>query len=239
MKTKRANGILTIISTVFSTVGILMLVGGLLLLISDIQFKERAVEIPGVITDIMSYRDSDGDKHHSVSVTYQYGGKVYEDVEIGSYSSSMYEGKEITLLCDPDRPGKVQVSSMYLTGALILMCMGVIFAAVGISLIVANIRAKMRYKKLLETGKTIYATVEKIAYNQSYSVNGDHPFVIYCEYKDDYKDVIYKFKSDNLWTNPSDVFPVGSTIEVLVNPNNYSFYHVCAEDVDKKIMDFT
>ena len=95
-------------------------------------------------------------------------------------------------------------------------------------------------KKLIASGQYIYATVESIQYNKNYTMNGQHPFIIYCTYKDDYKNIIYRFKSDNIWTNPEYFVQPGSEIKVFVDRQNYKNYHVDIESImQAKIMDYT
>ena len=73
-----------------------------------------------------------------------------------------------------------------------------------------------------------------------YTVNGKNPYIIYCTYKDDYYDRIYRFKSDNLWTDPSLILQSGDDIKVYVDEKDYSCYHVDIESIFKgKIIDYT
>lgn len=215
------------------------MIGGIIWLSSSIRFKERAVEITGVITDIETHQDSDGDSHSSAYVSYEFGGKRYEDVRLNSYSSGMRRGKEIILYCDPGDPWNVQPKSMIYLGPVILGGMGLIFTLTGTGVLIAAAAGASRRKKIREQGKSIYATVEDIAFDTRYSVNGAHPYVIYCIYRDDYRDVTYRFKSENLWVDPSVSFPIGSTIEVKVMEDDYSRYCVITDHIDQKLIDYT
>lgn len=226
--------------SIFGLVGLGLLIGGICWLISSMKFKEIAVEIPGEIVGIETYRDSDGDTHHRVFVDYSYNGIDYDGVQLGFYSSNMYEGKEITLLCDPENPGHIESSSGFAFGAGILLFMGLIFFLVGFIPIIISIKNNAKKKNLLATGQILHATVESIDYNTSYSVNGRHPFILYCTYYDQYKDVTYRFKSENLWTDPEPVLPPGSYVNVLVDASDYSKYHVDVDSaVNGRIVDYT
>jgi len=237
MKTK---SVLNIFNSIFLLVGIITLIGSFFVIKSNNDFKKIAEEITGKIVQIESYHNSEGEDKHNVYVSYSYNGTLYDSVELNYYSSSMYEGKEISLLCDPNNPRRIKINSPIDIGGGILLFMGIIFVAVGGISFISGIRKNMQEKQLLKEGIVIHAIVDRIEYNTGYSVNGQHPFVIYCSYKDDYKDVKYLFKSDNLWTDPQHVFPVGSYIDVLVNGNDYSKYHVKAETViEQKVVDYT
>lgn len=228
-----------ILPCTFLIVGIGLLIGGILWLSSSMRFQEKAVEISGVITDIASHRDSDGERHSSAYVSYEFGGELYEDVRLNSYSSSMHRGMEITLYCDPSDPWNVQPKSMIYFGPALLGGMGLLFALVGAVVLAVMAAGASRRRKIREQGRSIYATVEEVARNVNYRVNGVHPFVIYCTYRDDYKDVTYRFKSENLMTDPSAFFPVGSTIEVKVMEDDYSQYCVIVDETDQKVIDYT
>lgn len=123
---------------------------------------------------------------------------------------------------------------------LIPIFIGSTFILVGGIPIVRAFIGDNKKKKLLQKGKVLLATVENVDWNTSYSVNGRNPYVIYCYYKDEYKDIIYRFKSENLWTDPFNTFPPGSEIEVYVDENDYSNYYVNPEKVGgQKIIDYT
>lgn len=237
MKKKTKMGYL--MPCIFMLVGILLLAGGIFWFKYSFDFKEAAVQIYGEITEIDSYHDSDGEVHHTVYVTYEYNGKVYEDVRINSYSSSMAKGKSISLYCDPNDPWRVQASSTLYLGPVILTGMGLLFSVVGVIVFISMTAGAARQKKLREKGKSLYATVEQITCNTKLTVNGAHPYVIYCTYRDRYKDITYRFRSENLWSDPSFQFPVGSTIEVKVDENDYSRHYVNVEGSGSKVVDYT
>lgn len=239
MSQKKINNLFYLFPGIYLIIGLGLFVGGLAWLISCFHFRESAIEVPAVITEITKQRDSDGEYHYKVYISYEYSGEFFEDIPINSYSSSMYEGQEITLYCDPEHPGKAKVSSMFYFGPVLLIGLGTAFSVIGGVILIIYIKKTTRRKKIKTEGRILYATVEQIVYNESYSVNGSHPYVIYCTYGDNYKDVIYRFKSENLWYDPSDLFPVGSSIEVRVDEKDYSKYYVNVESMEKKFIDYT
>ncbi len=225
---------------IFAMVGVIMIIISISVTVSGMKFDETAVEITGTIVDIESYRDSDGDRHYQVYVDYDYQGHEFTDVRLGTYSSSMYEGKEITLKVDPENPGRVKTPYSNMIAGIILAVMGVVFALVGIIPIVLGIKKAVKKKELKQQGRYIYAIVESVDLNYSYTVNGRHPFVVYCNYQDDYSGIMYKFKSDNLWTDPYPILQQGSQIRVFVNGTDYSQYHVDVEgSLQGKVVDYT
>lgn len=234
------NYISNIIFGVFLLVGIGMIVGSIFLFKDFSEFKETAEEVSARILKIESYYDSDDDLHHRVYVTYTYEGVVYDGITLNFYSSDMFQGKEITLLCNPDFPTDVRGASALDPIGMILLFMGIIFALVGGIPQVFSIKKHLQNKRLMQEGKVLHAVVENVDFNPNVTVNGKCPYVIYCNYQDEYKNVLYRFKSDDLWTDPSPVFPPGSYIDVLVDPNDYSKYHVNAQQmIEQRIVDYT
>lgn len=226
--------------SIFSITGLIFLISGIIWMISGVKFKETAVEISAEIVDINTYEDSDGDTSHRVYVNYSFNGTDYEHVQIHSYNSSMYVGKTISLLCDPKNPVNLQSSSSYIIGSVIFIFLGAVFALVGIIPCIKLIKRRIKRNKLLTSGQTLNATVDKIICNPNMHVNGQHPYVIYCSYYDAYKDITYRFKSDNLWTNPEPAITCGGYIDVRVDTNDYSIYYVDADSaINGRIADYT
>lgn len=236
----KQNRFVYVIFIAFSVIGIGFLIGAALSGWHYAAFKAEAEEITGEITEIKEYYDTDHELQHRVYVSYTFEGMDYKQVRINSYNSSMYEGKEITLLCDPKNPQHIEERSAGTILIIILTGIGTVFTLVGIIPLFVIGRKHHRKKELLAKGHILYAVVDSIEYNTSMAVNGRHPFVIFCSYRDEYQDITYRFKSENLWTDPSLVFPPGSSVEVYVEPDNYSKYYVNAQQVlEQKIVDYT
>lgn len=236
----KSNKLLYFFYGIFSFIGIILLVSGVLVYRSNQKFMSEAVEIRGVIESIETYRKSNGDTSHRVYVSYTYDGRQYKNMQVNFYSAGMYEGKEIALLCDPRNPDRVVVKGSDLFTIILLTVMGIIFSCVGIISTIRTVRNKTRKKKVRNTGRALYAIVDEVAYNTSFTLNGRHPYVIYCSYRDDYRNIVYRFKSENLWVNPEPYLTAGSTIKVYVEENNYKNYYVDTESMNQgKIVDYT
>lgn len=237
---KKGNFITNLLIGIFLFVGVILLASGIAVSISNSNFKKTAEEITAQISDIETYRDSDGELQSRVYVDYTYGGNRYTKIRLNFYSSSMYVGKDITILCDPTNPANIRSESGLLITSMILLIVGAVFALFSTILIVRSAKRAAKTKRVRETGKQLYATVEQIALNQSYTVNGRHPYIIYCTYKDEYRDIIYRFKSENLWTDPGLVLKEGDSIRVYVDEKDYSKYYVDVENMyNGRVVDYT
>ena len=237
---KDKNIIVKLTVGLFAVIGFIFIIVGIIWLVSGRRFVQSAVKVSAVISEIESYRDSDENVNYRVYVNYSYGGQRYEDIRLNEYSSSMYEGKEIQVMLDPDNPKKLMTNLGLYIGPAVFIGMGAIFTSAGVISLVGMGRKSSAKKKLIASGQYIYGTVESIEYDKSYILNGKHPFVVYCTYRDDYKDIVYRFKSDNIWTNPEYVIKPGSEIRIFVDHQNYKNYHVDIESIlQGKIVDYT
>lgn len=224
---------------VFLTVGLAFLIVGVLVLNAYNKFAAAAVKVPGAISRIERYRNSRGKTSHSVYVSYSYNGEHYRDIPINAYTSDMYEGKGITVLLDPAAPDNIQVEGSATVLCVIFTGMGAIFAVIGAVPIIIAHRNVLRRKRLTAGGKKLDAVIDEISQNTSLTMNGRHPYIVYCAYTDD-KGTVYRFKSANLWTNPSLVVNVGDTIPVYINEADFSDYYVDTDGaLDGRLIDLT
>lgn len=220
-------------------VGISFLIAVIVMFTMFRDFSQTAVNVPAQISAIESYRDSKGRLEHRAYVTYEYDGNRYEDVPLNSYSSNMYKGMPITVLCDPQNPSKIQEPG----GAAILFAifggMGSLFVVIGIVPIVREVKKRKLSENLKEGGVRLTAYVDEISLNRSFQMNGRHPYLVFCSYSaPDGK--IYRFKSANIWSNPNLVLNVGSPVDVYTDAKDYSKYYVDVQSlIDGKIVDLT
>lgn len=227
--------------SIFAIVGLGLIIGAIIATISHVKFMKSAEPVSAKIERIESRRGSKGKVYHDVYVSYVYEGQDYVDVPLNYYSSGMHKGQDIELICDSNNPYKVRSKGADLVLQIVLFAMGGVFFMVGFIPMTMLMGKEKTRTYLLQNGRALNATVERIDQNYSYSVNHKHPYVIYCTYQDPYGDVTYRFKSGNVWQNPSQYFPVGSEITVMVDPNDYSKHYVKVEEVrgGSRIVDFT
>lgn len=223
----------------FGCIGVLILVIGFYQLNKTTTFNKTAVSTTATITDIQTYTSKD-DTHHRVFVEYEFEGKTYENIQLNGYTSSMHEGKEITIYLDPDAPTDARVKSMEILSTVILFLMGIVFFLVGFLNIFSQLKAARRKKHLLSNGKVLCATVDNIYLNTSYKVNGRSPFIVECKYLDENTNTTYRFKSGNLWSNPNNFLEIGGPINVYVDYEDYSKHYVDTDHTTNgQIVDFT
>lgn len=120
----------------WAVLGTAMLIGGIIYLVNGIWFQQSAVKITAEIVDIQSYEGSDGEMDYNTFVTYEYNGVSYERISLGEYSSNMYIGKKMNLLCDPNNPQHIMSTfGIYFAGGGLLL-IGIVFILMPISSLV-------------------------------------------------------------------------------------------------------
>ena len=147
------------------------------------------MEVTAEIVNIETYRNSDGERSYRPYVAYTVNGVTYSDMPLNQYSGDMYVGQEVTLLCNPDQPERTMTTWGIYLGSGVFIGIGAIFTLVGIVPIALTVSKNTRQKKMLQNGQVLHATVDNIIWNTSLSVNGRHPYVIHCTYKDEYRDI--------------------------------------------------
>ena len=129
---KDKNIIVKLTVGLFAVIGFIFIIVGIIWLVSGRKFVQSAVKVSAVISEIESYRDSDENVNYRVYVNYSYGGQRYEDIRLNEYSSSMYEGKEIQVMLDPDNPKKLMTNLGLYIGPAVFIGMGAIFTSAGV-----------------------------------------------------------------------------------------------------------
>ena len=223
---------------IFLIVGMVFMLVGIIFGISKLNYNNK-VNTTGVITEISSYRKSNGDRKYDVYVSYLVNGIEYNS-KLGGYSSGFYEGKEIEIYYDKDNPTKIGTKSIDFL-FIIFLGMGTVFVIIGGILIYQKVYKRRLRKKLKENGETIYASYVETVLNTVYSVNGRNPYNVICEWNNTIDGKKYLFRSQNIWENPENIIREKNieTFPVYINPNKIKQYVVDIDEIVKDIVDLT
>jgi len=222
MYMKFKNDVVAIVFTIFLCVGVLFTIVGLIVGYAMNSYKAKFVPCEAQISEIQIIRKHD--KTHDVYIDYEYDGQLYEDRFIGYYTSSMYKGKIIEILVDPDNPSIVMVNEGGWLFTVIFSGIGGVFLLIGgIGLFVKG-RKRAKVKRLLREGKRIYGVIESIDMNPYMEINRRHPSFAVVIVKDDYTLEEKRYKSESFWEDIASTIKVGDSAVVYVdqaNENNY------------------
>ncbi len=226
-----ANGALTILGVIFLSFAIILTaIFGFIYFKTQDTIKNADTHVQGVISDITSYRDSDGDTHHRAYVTYEFEGKLYENIVLNTYSSGMKVGKEYTIyIPDASRPHSVTVDNNWIF-ILMMSIFGSVFGILGIVFIIASRTSNRSY--LVEKGVLVYATVTYAGPSNT-TINNKQTYRIKGEWTDS-NGIIHKVKSPLLFYLPIHEF---TEVRVFVDPDNYKKYYMDVEYEPSNIME--
>lgn len=218
-----------IVLFIFILVGILLVCFGIYLQTSNTAFLNVAHEATAVITDIDTYRDSDGDTRRSVAVEFKVDGQTYHG-KLGEWHSGMAIGGRTKVYFNPDNPFDFRGGSVNFIGYLVIG-FGSVFFIVGASPILSGILKKKKKHRLKESGQRVEARIDSVDINRSFSMNGRHPFVLRCSYVEPGSRKVFSFNSENIWFNVNAILQNTGikTLPVYLDEKNSAKYHV---DID-------
>jgi hypothetical protein len=222
--------ILKIVSGVFSTVGIALLLTSFFVFFNTTSFIRRAVEADGRVTDLERSRSSSSSGSSTtyrpvVQFTTATGKQIEFVSSVGSSPPSHRVGEAVRVLYNPADPQSARIKSFFQLwfGFLIVFVLGLVFTAVGLGMIVVRRRGRQRAEWLRQHGRRMKTAFKGVELNQSLRVNGRSPYQIVSQSSDAASNTVRLFQSENIWFDPSEYIK-GQAIDVLVDPNDPKKY---------------
>lgn len=229
MKVKSAAGVTNIIGIVFFLVGVLLVIVSTVIFVGNKQFEANSEKTMAVITEIDTYRtrsNGETETRHDVFIEYEVDGKTYNR-ELNNYSSSMYEGKEIEVMYNPDNPADARADDGF--AWVILAIMGLVFGVIGGGLFFTSVIAGGKRKKLMANGERVTGTITDVITVTNVRINGRHPYKAEVEVIDHLTGEKYLYSSKQVINDIS--YMIGSTVDVYVDTNDKSKYYVDLDSV--------
>jgi uncharacterized protein DUF3592 len=219
--------VLKIVSAVFSTAGIGMLVASFFVFSNTTSFIGRAVEANGKVTDLERSRSSNSSTTYRpvVEFTTATGKRIEFVSSVGSSPPSHRVGEAVKVLYNPTDPQSARIKSFFQLwfGFLIVFVLGLVFAAVGLGVIFVRARGRKRADWLRLHGRRMKTAFKGVQLNQSLRVNGYSPYQIVSQSSDPGSNTVRLYQSENIWFDPSEHIK-GEAIDVLVDPKDPSKY---------------
>jgi hypothetical protein len=220
--------VIKIFSIVFASIGTIVS-GVAIYLYSDTQsFLRDAAETEGTVIGFYETR-SEGNPTYAAIVSYDNEvtrQKRQFTNNVSSYPAGYYEGEKVRVLYDKNNPNKEIIrdfTTLYL-GSTITGILGIVFAAVGFGIMLYGIKQGKKRDYLQTSGLKIEADFQEIIYDTSIRVNGRSPYRILAQ--KEHGGLMYVFKSEGIWYDPSSLLENKKTIDVLVDSRNWKTYWV-------------
>ena len=185
-------------------------------------------KITAVISNIekeYSYVGEDNEPRYTAYVSYKFDGAEYSNVKLGACSSSTMVGNMEKIFVNRNNPRKILSTSP-------LRYMILLFPFIGMAFILIPIYPAMKEnlwgRGFREKHRPVYAKIDCVDRNTSIAVGDKCPFKIIVTYRNASDGKIYKFKSANIWKDPSDIIATRGITElpVHVDWNNPKLYLV-------------
>ncbi len=216
--------ILKLVSVLFSTIGVGMLAVSVFIFSNTSGFISRAVEADGEVIDLDRSRSSSSSSttyRPVVAFTTATGKRIEFTSSVGSSPPSHRVGERVKVLYQPGDPQSARIKSFFHLwfGFLIVFALGLVFAAIGLTMIFVRTRGRKRAEWLHQHGRRVKTAYKGVELNQSLRVNGRSPYQIISQSSDPASNTVRVFESENIWFDPSEYIK-SETIDVLVDPND-------------------
>lgn len=209
--------------------GVLTLAGGGASAVSTSRFLETAVTAPGVVTELVPKRSSDGDVLYSPKVHFRDrdGGSVVFVPNTSSRPLAYSVGEGVEVVYAPGDSADARIRGFFsLWGvALIASVLGAILTVVGVGFLLWPKWKARKVAWLRKNGQKVAAEPVEVVLDRSLQVNGRHPYRIVCQWSDPVSGEAHSFRSDALWFDPSPALGE-QPLTVWVAPDNPRRYHV-------------
>lgn len=224
MKSTKVN---IIVGIILSIIGMIFLLTSINLKISDNKFKKENLKISATVTDSNS-------NNKFTTVSFFIDEKEYNAIA-KEYYSKIKVGDKIEIYYNKQEPTQILLKASN-RNTNVYFGISIILLAIGLSIIIHKLNNSVNKESIIKTGKRIEAQLEDIVYNTKVTINGKHPYYITCYWKNRINGKTYKFRSENVWYNPTDQFKKSGIekIPVYIIPSNPNQYYVDMENINEK-----
>jgi hypothetical protein len=136
-----------VLGIIISTIGVILLGGGIFISVQSLDFEKNAVKGTAVIEDIDRGDTNNGNNQDSNGksyVKYTIDGKVYHS-QLDLYYSGMYIGQKVEIYYDPNNPAHIQSRNGWIAAFGITVLLGSIFSIIGfVMLFVQNKKKNLK-----------------------------------------------------------------------------------------------
>ncbi|MDI9246716.1 DUF3592 domain-containing protein [Marinobacter sp. CHS3-4] len=222
---------------VFSVVGGALIIGALAAYQSTSGFLAEALEVPGVVTDLIYDRSGDSSVYYPIVQFKDATGQLIEfRSSSGSNPASHDRGETVSVFYTAGEPESARINGFFsLWGVpLIVGSLGGVFFLVGVLMILVPKLRSRRAAKLKATGRPISARIQSVELNTGMQMNGRSPYRIVSQWQDPATTKVHVFLSDNLWFNPTN-FIKGESVSVYIQPDNPKRYWVDTSFLPKAV----
>lgn len=216
------------LSILFLLVGISFTVVSAFNFLNTLNLLSNSHKTLGKIVGINEERQSKGGYMYSPLIKYKSGTGdeyVYSSATKTGYSSYKI-GQEVELIYDKNNPQNARINSIldiwFLT--ILMGVLGSVITITGVILLSTTLKKRRQTEYLKKNGQKILADFTNIG-RGLVEINGENGYVINCQWVNPQDNVIYTFKSDDIWFDPTNCVK-DKKINVLIDLKNPKKYYV-------------
>jgi len=232
MEKAKPDSFLIIFGSIFSLVGICMLVGSFYSYNQTQKFISSSVSTTGTVSELrLSVSDRSRVYYPTIKFKTQQGETIETELNVGSNPPEHTVGEQVTILYDPNNPRDANVNSflsLYFV-AVVLLGLGGTFTTVGLGVLIAplayTLAANKKVELLKQNGTRIMTKIIGVDLNDSFTMNGASPYQITSQWLDPVTNEVHIFNSEHIWFDPQD-FIKSEQVYVYVDPTNKENYYM-------------
>ncbi len=220
----RANRTLGCIGVPFFLLGATFVVLGIYFFIDNRRFQATALPAEGEVVRMESHesRDNKGriTRTQVPVVRFQAEGRT---VEIRGHNTGSYHvGEKVPVRYQAGQleDGRIDTASESFLLPGVFTGVGSLFACIGLAMLLVPALNRRRRSRILNDGTPVQAKVIEVRHDTSTKINGQSPWVLVAEFKDEISGNDFAATSQWIWVNPEPHYPVGSEVTVYYMPDN-------------------
>lgn len=195
----------------------------------DQQLAWTGVRAEGQVIALERSYNNDGNRTYAPVFTFTDAKGTRHEVtsSIKSSPPSFARGEAVTVIYDPDKPGKAIIDSFSqrFLFPLIFGGVGGIFALTGGWFVIRHQRRKSMIAELKARGMRISADFQRCYLDTSVKINGRSPYKVTAQARHPATGKLASFMSDGIWIDLSDQLE-GGKVPVIVDPTKPKKYWV-------------
>jgi len=219
---------LVIVRNVFSLVGLSLLGGAVVWVLTTQRFISSAETATGTVVEMVpSGSSSKTTWSPVVDFTTKDGKSIRLRPSFSSNPPAYDVGERVVVYYRPETPEEAKIDgffALYL-GPMILNIVGFVFFSIGTVMRWVAVRQEQKEVDLRQNGLPVQTQFQAVRLNTRLAVNGRHPFQVVTQWLDPGSGKVRVFHSENLWFDPT-AYAQGREVTVYLDRRKPKRYYM-------------
>lgn len=219
----------SVMGYIFAGASIIFFISAGYTIIKNQQFLKNTVVTQGKIVDLVRPKNNQSNSRakHPV-VSYEVDSEFYEFTSsLGSDPPKYKILESVEVIYNKNDPTQAKINSLYELWMPVglLLVLSFAFGFMGFGVLILKTRRKQEIEYLKNFGQRIETTFDRVEELKNITVNGRHPVQIVSKATDPTSGETIEYKSEILWTNPSDKLN-DDPLTVIIDTQNKKKYYM-------------